>query len=175
MLSWGPLGSELSDNETPFLVILYPDNETKGSDIKSQDLWLKVLPKTVTWLYNSFIASLRGSTLFYLNSSLEFFNVLAELLFAFLFVLELIGNSVDLIFELQFLLLAFLLSLQLAFFVLTNVSHANLFAEVGENSGMKRKRINPVSRNLALWVIEIDSMNVECFWFVAKIAEYSLT
>ena len=29
------LGSELSDNETPFLVIRYPDNETKGSDIKS--------------------------------------------------------------------------------------------------------------------------------------------
>ena len=79
---------------------------------------------------------------FYLNSSLEFFNVLAELLFAFLFVFKLIGNSVDLIFELQFLLLAFLLSLQLAFFVLTNVSHTDLFAEVGENSGMKRKMLH---------------------------------
>ncbi len=96
-------------------------------------------------LLNQLTGKTKEKTSIYLNSPFEFFNVLAKLLFTLLFVLKLIWNSVDLIFELQFFLLTFLLGLQLAFFVLANVCHADLFAEVGENSKMKKSECQMAS------------------------------
>ena len=69
-----------------------------------------------------------------LNHSLELPHVLLQLLLPLLLVLQLGGDSVDLVLKLELFLRLLLLTFQLSFFILANIFHPDLFTEIRKDS-----------------------------------------